>query len=113
MMDNGGVSIGSVPSRFATAAGRVPSWDDFHGPDSGTVELPIRLCWSGSPRFSIDDPLDRLALYSALFDAGQRDDIARYVNRGLLVEDWPQVRRLTSRELIGIWEERLPALAVA
>jgi len=52
-------------------------------------------------------------LYTTLFDAGQRDDIARYVNRDLLIEDWPRIRRLTSRELIGIWEERLPVLASA
>jgi len=107
------VSVESLPSRFATAGSRVPGWDDFRGPESGTVDLPNRLCWSGSPRFSIDDPLDRLALYAALFDAGQRDDIARYVNRDLLIEDWPRMRRLTSRELIGIWEQRLPALAAA
>jgi len=107
------VSVESLPSRFATAASRVPSWDDFRGPASGTVDLPTRLCWSGSPRFSIDDPFDRLALYTALFDAGQRDDLARYVNRELLIEDWPRMRRLTSRELIGIWEQCLPALAAA
>jgi hypothetical protein len=112
-LDNGRVSVESLPSRFATAAGRIPSWDEFHGPNQGAVDLPNRLCWSGSPRFSIDDPLDRLALYTALFDAGQREDIARYVNRDLLAQDWPQVRRLTSRELIGIWEQRLPALAAA
>jgi hypothetical protein len=112
-LDNGQVSVESLPSRFATAASRVPDWDEFHGPDSGAVGLPTRLCWSGSPRFSIDDPLDRLALYTALFDAGQRDDIARYINRDLLVQDWPRMRRLTSRELIGIWEERLPPLAAA
>jgi hypothetical protein len=113
VLDSGRVSVKRLPSRFATAASRVPGWDDFHGPDNGTVDLPTRLCWSGSPRFLIDDPLDRLALYTALFDAGQRDDNARYINRGLLVADWPRMRRLTSRELIAIWEERLPALAAA
>lgn len=107
------MGLESLPSRFATTAGRIPDWDDFHGPGSGTVDLPTRLCWSGSPRFRIDDPLDRLALYTVLFDAGQRDDNARYINRGLLFEDWPRMRRLTARELIAIWEERLPALAAA
>jgi hypothetical protein len=112
-LDNGRVGFEGLPSRFATAASRVPGWDEFYGPGSGAVDLPTRLCWSGSPRFSIDDPLDRLALYSALFDAGQREDIARYVNRELLMRAWPRVRRLTSRELIDIWEERLPPLAAA
>ncbi|GAB1643399.1 hypothetical protein [Krasilnikovia sp. MM14-A1259] len=107
------MSVESLPSRFATAASRVPAWDEFHGPDSGDVNLPTRLFWSGSPSFSMDDPLERLALYTTLFDAGQREDIARYINRDLLVHDWPQMRRLTSRELIGIWEKRLPALASA
>jgi hypothetical protein len=110
-LDNGQVSVESLPSRFANAASRVPGWDEFCGPDSGAVDLPTRLCWSGSPRFSIDDPLERLALYTTLSDAGQRHDIARHINRDLLAWDWPRMRRLTSRELIGIWEERPPILA--
>ena len=55
----------------------------------------------------------RLTLYSILLDCGQRDDIATYVNRILLSSDWPNMRRLTSRELIGIWERQLPELAAA
>jgi hypothetical protein len=107
------VSVENLPSRFANASDRIPDWDEFRGPTTGVVHLPTRLCWSGSPRFSIDDPLERLALYTALFDAGQRDDVARYVNRDLLAQDWPRIKRLTSRELIGMWEKRLPVLTAA
>jgi len=55
----------------------------------------------------------RLTLYSILLDCGQHDDIATYVNRVRLSADWPNMRRLTSRELIGIWERQLPELAAA
>jgi hypothetical protein len=55
----------------------------------------------------------RLTLYSILLDCGQYDDIAAYVNRVLLSADWPNMRRLTSRELIGIWARQLPELAAA
>jgi hypothetical protein len=53
----------------------------------------------------------RLTLYSILLDCGQRNDLAAYVNGDLLSADWPNLRRLTSRELISIWERQLPELA--
>jgi hypothetical protein len=55
----------------------------------------------------------RLTLYSVLLDCGQAADVAEYVNQALLRIDWPNIRRLTSRELIGIWERQLPELAAA
>jgi hypothetical protein len=35
----------------------------------------------------------------------------KYVNAELLCQDWPRIRRLTSRRLIAIWERILPDLA--
>jgi hypothetical protein len=46
-------------------------------------------------------------------DCGQKYDIVRYVNANLLRQDWPRIRRLTSRGLIAIWERILPDLASA
>jgi hypothetical protein len=103
----------ALPSRYIGVEDRIPAWESFHGPDRGVVQLPRRLAWSGLTSYDIGDMRQRLTLYSILLDCGQRDDIAVYVNRGLLSADWPNMRRLTSRELIGIWERQLPQLAAA
>ncbi|WP_233625533.1 hypothetical protein [Actinoplanes sp. ATCC 53533] len=107
------MSTDALPPRYAGAEDRIPTWEAFRGPDRGVVHLPHRLAWSGPTSYDVDDMRQRLTLYSILLDCGQRDDIATYVNRVLLSADWPNMRRLTSRELIGIWERQLPELAAA
>lgn len=109
----GRVSADALPSRYAGVEDRIPAWDAFHGPDRGVVRLPHRLAWSGPTSYDVGDMRQRLTLYSILLDCGQRDDVAAYVNRPLLKADWPNLRRLTSRELISAWEHQLPLLAVA
>ncbi|MER7888231.1 hypothetical protein ABTX15_00195 [Micromonospora sp. NPDC094482] len=54
-----------------------------------------------------------MTLYCLLLDCGQRDDVIRYVNAGLLRQDWPRIRRLTARRVISLWERLLPGLATA
>jgi hypothetical protein len=107
------VTADALPSRYAGVEDRIPDWDAFRGPDRGIVQLPHRLAWSGPTSYDVGDMRQRLTLYSVLLDCGQRADIAKYVHRGLLSADWPNMRRLTSRELIDIWERRLPPLAAA
>jgi len=102
-----------MPSRYTGVEDRIPTWQAFHGPDRGVVQLPHRLAWSGPTAYDVGDMRQRLTLYSILLDCGQRDDIAAYVNRVLLNADWPNTHRLTSREPIGIWERQLPELAAA
>jgi hypothetical protein len=105
------VSTEALPSRYAGVEDRIPSWDALGGPEHGIVHLPHRLAWSGPTSYDVDDMRQRLTLYSILLDCGQSDDIAIYVNRFRLSADWPNIRRLTSRELVAIWERQLPALA--
>ena len=107
------VTADALPSRYAGVEDRIPAWEAFRGPESGVVQLPHRLAWSGPTSYDVSDMRQRLTLYSVLLDCGQRDDVARYVSRALLSADWPNLRRLTSRELIGIWERQLPQLAAA
>ncbi|SCF36211.1 hypothetical protein GA0074695_6089 [Micromonospora viridifaciens] len=105
-------SSAALPSRLIGAVERIPaSLAQLAGPDHGRVELPVRLAWSGPADFDVSDPQERLTLYCLLLDCGQRDDIVRYVNAGLLRRDWPRVRRLTARRLVSLWERRLPDLA--
>jgi hypothetical protein len=107
------VGINQMLARSGHVAERIPAWEEFAGPVTGMVELPNRLCWSGNPHFSIDDPSDRLSLYTTLIGDGQRGDLARWINREYLLADWPHVRKQTSRLLTRVWEELLPALAAA
>jgi len=105
------VGINQMLSRAGGVVGRIPSRGEFAGPAVGLVALPNRLCWSGSPVFDVTDPRRRLTLYTTLIGEGQRADLARWINWAHLIEDWPKVRRLTARDLIGVWEMQLPDLA--
>jgi len=105
-----GMTSDVLPSRFSTAADRIPRWDELCGPNAGVVVLPNRLCWSGPADFDVTDPAERLTLYTLLMSCGQRADVAAYVNGALLRRDWPNVKRLTTRELTCVWEQRLPQL---
>ena len=100
-------------ARSGEVAERIPRRHEFAGPAAGQVELPNRLCWSGSPVFDIADPRRRLTLYTTLIGDGRRADVARWINWTLLLEDWPKVRRLTARDLTDVWERLFPDLAAA
>ncbi|MDR7278430.1 hypothetical protein [Catenuloplanes atrovinosus] len=103
-----------LPSRLIGAEKRIPeALDLLAGPDRGVVRLPVRLAWSGSTEFDITDHRQRLTLYRTLLNCGQRQDIITYVHPDLLRRDWPRIRRLTSRQLVALWEARLPDLATA
>jgi hypothetical protein len=105
-----GMTSDVLPSRFFTAADRIPRWDELRGPTTGVVVLPNRLCWSGPADFDVTDAAERLTLYTLLMSCGQRADVAAYVNGELLCRDWPKVKRLTTGELTGVWERQLPQL---
>ncbi len=107
------MSINQVLAVAGQLSDRIPTWDRLVGPATGVITLPNRLCWSGDPRFDIADKSERLNLYTTLVGEGQREDIARWINPRHLTTDWPSIRRLTVRDLISIWESRLPILAAA
>jgi hypothetical protein len=105
-----GMTSEVLSSRFSTAAVRIPHWPELCGPVTGVVVLPNRLCWSGPADFDVTDLAERLTLYTLLMSCGQRADLAAYINGALLRHDWPNVKRLTTRDLTSVWEERLPQL---
>lgn len=67
------------------------SLDGFQGPDSGTVEVPVRIFWSGNRVFDLAQDADVEILYQALFRNGSPSDIAERVNGRLLVRAWPNL----------------------
>jgi catechol 2,3-dioxygenase-like lactoylglutathione lyase family enzyme len=74
----------------------------LRGPCRGTVELPLRLYWSGpSPVFDLADPDMRRWLYQiVLREASRPVDLTGYLDRDTLIAVWPEpadVRALMER----------------
>lgn len=105
----------SAPSvselRRAKYARRLPAdLAALAGPGHGTVELPLHLSWSGLSRFDLEQPRLRMSCYRILLAEGMHDDLVQYVNRDLLVDAWPILRTLISRDIREVWEEAFPEL---
>ena len=87
-------------------AGRLPERiEELRGPARGVVRLPRHLTWPGTREFDLADRPVRCSLYGILLTQGRRDDMARFLNAGLLRQDWPVLRgRLDPR--LRRWCER-------
>jgi hypothetical protein len=92
--------------------GRLPATlDDLTGPGSGTVQLPRHVAWSGQTAFNLDLPKACMHMYRIVLAEGQRGDVAAYLNRDLLLGQWPVLRNLVSRTVRGVWESAFPELS--
>ncbi|MET8168562.1 hypothetical protein ABZT34_30675 [Streptomyces sp. NPDC005329] len=113
------VSSGSSsPSAFELLreqyALRLPtSLEELAGPTAGTVDLPLHVVWSGRRSYGLAQTRSRMSLYRTVLAEGQRQDLIVYLNRGLLIEQWPVLRTLVSRPLRDAWEGRFPELPAA
>jgi hypothetical protein len=91
--------------------GRLPATlDDLTGPGSGTVQLPLHVAWSGQTLFNLDQPKACMHMYRIVLAEGQRGDVASYLNRNLLLRQWPVLRNLISRTVRQVWEAAFPEL---
>ncbi|KQX77721.1 MULTISPECIES: hypothetical protein [Streptomyces] len=98
--------------RRAKFARRLPAaLSELAGPEHGTVSLPRHLAWSGLTTFDLDQPRLRMSYYRIVLAEGQHDNLARYLNRGLLVSLWPTLRTLISRDVREVWERSFEELA--
>jgi hypothetical protein len=92
--------------------GRLPgTLDDLTGPGHGTVQLPLHVAWSGQTAFNLDLPKACMHMYRIVLAEGQRGDVAAYLNRDLLLRQWPILRNLVSRTVRKVWEATFPELA--
>lgn len=68
---------------------------DLAGPCEGLVRLPLRLHSSDAgtaAAFDVGDPGSRRNLYAIVMEhAVDAGDLADWINRDLLVEDWPDL----------------------
>jgi hypothetical protein len=86
---------------------------DLRGPVTGTVELPLRLFWSGSDRrFDVGNPGTRQWVYeTVLREAVTPDELATFLNGAELTVLWP--RLLLPKGVRRAWEQSHPALRAA
>jgi hypothetical protein len=90
---------------------RLPSTlDDLTGPAHGTVQLPLHVAWSGQTAFDLDRPKPCMHMYRIVLAEGQHDDVNAYLNRDLLLSQWPVLRALISTTVRNVWESAFPEL---
>lgn len=98
----------------ARYARRLPSrLEDLRGPAHGMVDLPLHVVWSGRRSFEVDALRPRMGLYRTVLAEGQQQDVVDFLNRDLLIAQWPVLRTLISRLVRDVWEERFPELTAA
>ncbi|MFD7441214.1 hypothetical protein [Streptomyces sp. NPDC059909] len=91
---------------------RLPeSLDELRGPTHGIVELPLHLAWSGMTSYDLGKPRQRMGLYRTVLHEGLHDDLPRYLNQDLLLQQWPVLRTLVGRTVRTVWEDAFPQLA--
>lgn len=87
--------------------------DELTGPTHGTVDLPLHVVWSGLSSFDLDRPKLRMSLYRTVLTEGLHDDLVAFLNRDLLIQQWPVLRTLISRAIRDVWEHAFTELAAA
>ena len=86
--------------------------EDLTGPTSGVVELPITIDWGPRRRYDLGTDTDRRIVYErVLREAGDAEEVGRYVNGAILVDVWSRLW-LPQRVRLA-WEQRFPELTHA
>ena len=111
-------STAPVPSAFDVLrtrySRRLPArLEDLTGPTHGTVDLPLHVVWSGRRSYHLEGVRSRMSLYRTVLAEGQREDLEAFLDRDLLISQWPVLRTLVSRPLRDAWEAAFPQLAAA
>jgi hypothetical protein len=91
-------------------ASRLPlRLDELRGPVQGVIVLPRHLSWPGMREFDLSDDGIRRSMYGIVLTQGRRCEVARFLNAGLLRQDWPLIRASLDPKLRR-WCERQFAL---
>ena len=108
--DNHYMSLAELLSGRVGLAGRLPQrLDELRGPAKGVVVLPRHLSWPGMREFDVTDDSIRRSMYGIVLTQGRRNEVARFLNARLLMEDWPLIRASLDPKLRR-WCERRFAL---
>ncbi|WP_222849865.1 hypothetical protein [Trebonia kvetii] len=115
MSDVGGFPEAAPVSRAAILEERYRSrlpatLDELAGPGHGTVQLPAHIAWSGLTAFDVDRAPLCASMYQVVLTEGLQEDLAAYLNRGLLLRHWPMLRMVVGRVIREVWEAAFPEL---
>lgn len=115
MNDVGDLTPGAPASRTAILEerylSRLPATlDELAGPRHGIVQLPPHIAWSGLTAFDVDRPPLCASMYQVVLTEGLREDLAAYLNPGLLIRYWPMLRTIVGRVIRDVWEATFPEL---
>lgn len=83
----------------------------LHGPAGRVVEPPRHLWWSGAPAVDLSDLGQAAVFYESVLDTGSPEDLAAWLNAGLLSELWPSLGMRADQQ--ARWEALNPQLAGA
>jgi hypothetical protein len=104
------MTLGDLLTGRGEIARRLPrKLEELHGPVQGVIVLPRHLSWPGMREFDVSDDRVRRSMYGVVLTQGRRNDVARFLNARLLVEDWPVIRASLDPKLRR-WCERRFAL---
>ncbi len=85
------------------------SLDDLRGPTAGSVTLPLHLDWTPSSTYDLSADVRVCTMYATVLrEAKAEDDLARFLNRELLVRMWSSLR--LPDFIRESWERRFPPL---
>jgi len=104
------MSLAELLSGRGGLAGRLPQrLEELRGPVKGVIVLPRHLSWPGMREFDVTDDSIRRSMYGIVLTQGRRNDVARFLNARLLIQDWPLIRASLDPKLRR-WCERRFAL---
>jgi hypothetical protein len=101
------MSLADWLSGRTSHAGRLPEGiDELRGPAKGVIVLPRHLAFPGMRECDVTDDTIRRSMYGMVLTQGARNDVARFLNPGLLRADWPVIREALDPKLRGTCERR-------
>ena len=108
------MSLADLISGRTGLAGRLPGRiEELRGPVRGIIVLPRHLSWPGLRECDVTDDSTRRSMYGIVLTQGRRNDVARFLNARLLVQDWPLIRNSLDPRLRRWCERRFALRATA
>jgi hypothetical protein len=108
------MSLAELISGRTGLAGRLPHrLEELRGPVKGVIVLPRHLAWPGMRECDVTDGSTRRRMYGIVLTQGRRNDVARFLNARLLVQDWPLIRTSLDPKLRRWCERRFPLRGAA
>jgi hypothetical protein len=108
------MSLAELLSGRNGVAGRLPQrLEELRGPVKGVIVLPRHLSWPGMRECDVSDDSIRRSMYGMVLTQGRRNDVARFLNARLLIEDWPLIRASLDPKIRRWCERRFPLRASA